>query len=102
MVSVRRITPLDQQTVATIGSDLGGLPDSLAVLFPTGAGTRMSTDAVAKRLDLHITAAAASCPTLGAKNITPHTLRHYVDAWVMWRATVFPLVSASRGSAAAT
>ena len=76
MVSVRRITPLDQQTVATIGSDLGGLPDSLAVLFPTGAGTRMSTDAVAKRLDLHITAAAASCPTLGAKNITPHTLRH--------------------------
>lgn len=72
----RRITPLDQQTVATIGSYLGGLPNSLAVLFPTRAGTRMRTDAVAKRLDLHITAAAASCPTLGAKNTTPHTLRH--------------------------
>jgi len=36
----------------------------------------MSTDAVAHRLAQHVTAAAASCPTLGAKNVTPHTLRH--------------------------
>jgi len=72
----RRITPLDQQTVATTRRYLSGLPAGTTVLFPTRAGTRMSTDAVAKRLDLHVTAAAVSCPTLGVKTVTPHTLRH--------------------------
>jgi len=36
----------------------------------------MSTDAVARRLTQHVTAASASCPTLAVKNVTPHTLRH--------------------------
>jgi len=72
----RRMTPLDQQTVATTRRYLSGLPAGTPFLFPTRAGTRMSTDAVARRLDLHVTTAAVSCPTLNAKNVTPHTLRH--------------------------
>lgn len=36
----------------------------------------MSTDAVVRRLALHVTAAAVTCPTLATKNVTPHTLRH--------------------------
>jgi hypothetical protein len=33
--------------------------------------------------------AAQRCPTLAAKNVTPHVLRHYVDGWVMWPARCF-------------
>lgn len=72
----RRITPLDQQTVTTIRPYLAGLPAGTQFLFPTRTGTRMSTDAVARRLTQHVGTAATSCPTLGAKNVTPHTLRH--------------------------
>jgi hypothetical protein len=32
-------------------------------------------------------------PSLKEKNVTLHTLRHYVDAWVMWPAGVFPLLA---------
>lgn len=72
----RRITPLDQQTVTTIRPYLAGLPAGTQFLFPTRTGTRMSTDAVAQRLTQHVSTAATSCPSLGAKNVTPHTLRH--------------------------
>ena len=72
----RRITPLDQQTVTVMHQYLAGLPAASAVVFPTRTGTPMSTDAVARRLTQHVTTAAAPCPTLGAKNVTPHTLRH--------------------------
>lgn len=72
----RRTTPLDQQTVTTVRAYLAGLPDGTPFLFPTRTGTRMSTDAVARRLTQHVTAATTCCPTLAAKNVTPHTLRH--------------------------
>jgi site-specific recombinase XerD len=72
----RRITPLDQQTVTTIRRYLAGLPAGTQFLFPTRTGTRMSTDAVARRLTQHVSAAGTSCPTLDAKNVSPHTLRH--------------------------
>ena len=45
-------------------------------LFPTRTGTRMSRDAVAARLNQHTAAAAATCPSLAGKKITPHILRH--------------------------
>ena len=72
----RRITPLDRPTVTTMRRYLAGLATEPAVLFPTRGGTPMSADAVARRLSKHLAAAARSCPTLGAKNVTPHTLRH--------------------------
>jgi len=72
----RRITPLDRQTVRVMHRYLAGLPVTSTVMFPARTGTPMSTDAVAHRLTQHVTAAAASCPSLGTKNVTPHTLRH--------------------------
>ena len=45
-------------------------------VFATRTNTRLSRDAVAARLTLHATTAAASCPSLTGKTITPHVLRH--------------------------
>ncbi len=51
-----------------------GTPDQ--PLFPTRTGTRLSRDAVEHRLAIHLQAAANNCPSLNAKHITMHTLRH--------------------------
>jgi integrase len=39
---------------------------------------------------------------LGLPRLTAHGLRHYVDAWVMWPAGVFPLVAGASGPVRAT
>ncbi len=74
-----RITPLGHQTV-TVLHDLLTAPApttaSEGFVFTTRGGTRLSRDAVAVRLTLHASTAAASCPSLTAKTITPHVLRH--------------------------
>lgn len=44
--------------------------------FPTRTGTRMSRDAVEHRLSRHLEAARAACPSLRAKRVGMHTLRH--------------------------
>ncbi len=45
-------------------------------LFPTVTGGRLSRDAIERRLTRHLTAAADTCPSLRAKHVTMHTLRH--------------------------
>jgi integrase len=35
-------------------------------------------------------------------HFTPHQFRHYVDGWVMWPASVFPLLGLAPGSVPAT
>lgn len=45
-------------------------------LFATRAGGHLSTDAVKDLLDKHVRTATPHCPSLAAKRITPHTLRH--------------------------
>lgn len=45
-------------------------------VFPTHHGRRLSRDAVAHLVARHSAAATRSSPTLAAKTITPHTLRH--------------------------
>ncbi len=45
-------------------------------LFPTITGTRLSRDAIERRLAHHVTLATASCPSIGTKRVTTHTLRH--------------------------
>jgi integrase/recombinase XerD len=45
-------------------------------LFPTRTRTRLSRDAVERRLEIHLAAAGADCPSMTAKPITMHTLRH--------------------------
>ena len=72
-----RITPLTKPTAHALREWLrergGGPPDPV---FPTSRGLPLTRDAVARRLTLYRHVAAANCPTLHAKNVTPHVLRH--------------------------
>jgi site-specific recombinase XerD len=73
----QRITPLTTGTVAVLRAWLaerGGHPGQ--PLFPNRTGGRLSRDAVEHRLAKHTAAAAARCPSLKAKRVTAHTLRH--------------------------
>jgi integrase/recombinase XerD len=45
-------------------------------LFPTVTGSRLSRDAIERRLTHHLTVAADTCPSLRGKHVTTHTLRH--------------------------
>lgn len=45
-------------------------------LFPGPTGTRLSRDALERRLAKHLNTAAADCPYLAGKHVTMHTLRH--------------------------
>jgi len=45
-------------------------------LFPTRTGRRLSRDAVESRVATHAETAASRCPSLRAKKIHPHVLRH--------------------------
>jgi integrase/recombinase XerD len=45
-------------------------------LFPTTTGKRLSRDAIERRLARHLAVAGESCPSITAKHITMHTLRH--------------------------
>jgi integrase/recombinase XerD len=73
----QRITPLTRVTVTVLRAWLAerssqpGQP-----LFPNRTGGRLSRDAVERRLARHTAAAAARCPSVKAKEITAHTLRH--------------------------
>jgi site-specific recombinase XerD len=73
----QRITPLTRQTVAVLRAWLNersGQPGD--PLFPTRTGRPLSRDAIEHRIATHTTAATAACPSLAAKKITPHVLRH--------------------------
>jgi site-specific recombinase XerD len=73
----QRITPLTGSTVTVLKNwitERAGLP--AAPLFPTRAGTPMSRDALERRIAKHAATAAPSCPTLAAKKISPHVMRH--------------------------
>jgi len=72
-----RITPLLPDMAATLRAWLterGGQPDE--PLFPSRRGGALSTDAVEFMVAKYTAAAAARCPSISAKNVTPHTLRH--------------------------
>ncbi|CAG7618072.1 tyrosine-type recombinase/integrase [Rhodococcus opacus] len=72
-----RCTPLDKQTVnvlcdwLTEQSSAPGDP-----LFPTRRGHHMTRDAFQARLTKYQPLAAEACPSLAAKKIAPHILRH--------------------------
>jgi integrase/recombinase XerD len=73
----QRITPLTTATVRVLKSWLaerGGQPAD--PLFPARHGGALSRDAVERRLAVHTATAAATCPSLQDKNVSPHTLRH--------------------------
>ena len=45
-------------------------------LFPSSRGGRLSSDAVRFLLAKHVESAQAQCPSIAAKRVTPHVLRH--------------------------
>lgn len=72
-----RSVPLTANTVAVLRtwtSERAGL--AADPLFPTRTGRRLSPDAIQRRVTLHVNAAGNRCPSLAAKNVTPHVLRH--------------------------
>jgi site-specific recombinase XerD len=72
-----RATPLSREDVTSLTAwKAEQTPTGTDALFPTRGGARMSTDAVAQRLAVHVAAATGAAPTLNTKTITPHVLRH--------------------------
>ncbi len=72
-----RRTPLVPAIRAVLKAWLGersGAPTD--PLFPTITGPRLSRDAMERRLAHHVAIASSSCPTMGGKRVTMHTLRH--------------------------
>lgn len=72
-----RATPLTPAAAAVLRNWLaerGGTGTD--PLFPTRRGTRLSRDAVERLLAKHVAAAASTCPSIAAKHVTPHVLRH--------------------------
>lgn len=72
-----RITPLTRATVAVLRvwlAERAGEP--VDPLFPTSTGTPLSRDAVERRITRYAASAATACPSLRAKRISPHVLRH--------------------------
>jgi integrase/recombinase XerD len=72
-----RVAPLTRETVAILRAwtrELDENPGS--PLFPSRDGGHLSRDAVERRLATHVDAARNSCPSLWAKHITMHVLRH--------------------------
>jgi integrase/recombinase XerD len=72
-----RRTPLVPPTKTVLAAWLAERPaDPGDPLFPTITGSRLSRDAIERRLAHHVELATRSCPSLRAKRVTTHTLRH--------------------------
>ena len=73
----QRVTPLTRATVATMTAYLAerAVRPGTA-LFCGPHGQSLSRDALEHRLAKHISTAASGCPSLAAKHVTMHTLRH--------------------------
>jgi integrase/recombinase XerD len=95
-----RLTRAARQVLRVWLRELGGDPAS--PLFPSRNGGHLTRSAIWRLVVKHTSTARARCPSLAGKNITPHTLRHYVDGRVMWPAGVFPVAGGARGPVPAT
>lgn len=72
-----RILPLWKETQAALRAWLAVRPgDQGPELFLNRDGKRMSRDGFAYRLQLHVTKAAKTVPSITGKSVTPHVLRH--------------------------
>ena len=73
----QRAVPLSIVAEAVIASWLDERDgEPAAPLFPTRTGRRLSRDAVGRFVAKHAAVAAQRCPSLAAKNLHPHVLRH--------------------------
>jgi integrase/recombinase XerD len=73
----QRVTPLTKATVDNLKPYLAERDTRPGTaLFSGPQGRPLSRDALEHRLAKHLATAAASCPSLAAKHITMHSLRH--------------------------
>jgi len=73
----QRITPLTGATVTTMKAYLTERATRPGIaLFPGPTGRSLSRDALEHRLAKHLAVAAITCPSLAAKHVTMHSLRH--------------------------
>lgn len=73
----RRETPLSADTVRVLRAwmrERDGTDQE--PLLPSRLGGHLSSDAVQRLVAKHAASASRSCPSLAAKRVTPHTLRH--------------------------
>lgn len=71
-----RATPLRRDTAKLIGAWIGDRRGESDPLFPSIRGERLSRDALEHLVRKHCLTAARTCPSIGTKRVTPHTLRH--------------------------
>jgi integrase/recombinase XerD len=72
-----RATPLIASTVTVLKDWLTQQPGHEAnPLFPTTTGRHLSRDAIERRLAICVSKAPEHCPSITAKRVTAHTLRH--------------------------
>jgi integrase/recombinase XerD len=72
-----RSTPLKAETAKALHDWLHEREGAPAdPVFPARHGQPLSHDAISKLLAKHTTRAASHCPSLAAKRVTPHVLRH--------------------------
>lgn len=71
-----RATPLRRETAKLLAAWIGDDKDGSSPLFPSIRGERLSRDALEHLVRKHCLTAERSCPSIGAKRVTPHTLRH--------------------------
>lgn len=72
-----RAVPLTEQVETALRTWLAerrGQPDE--PVFATHTGHRLSSDAVQRRVALHTRTAAATCPSLQGRPLSPHVFRH--------------------------
>ena len=72
-----RCTPLRHDVVSLLTAWLREqCPDRAAYVFPSSRGGRLSADALQRLVTKHVAAAARACPSIAAKSVSPHVLRH--------------------------
>jgi site-specific recombinase XerD len=72
-----RVLPLWKETQAAIRAWLAARPGNAGPeLFLNRDGRQMTRDGFAYRLRQHVATAKGSAPSIGAKQVTPHVLRH--------------------------
>jgi integrase/recombinase XerD len=72
-----RIVPLWKHTAKQLRAWLAHIDHSPgAPVFPNRASTPLTRSGIEQRLRVAVTTAAQRCPSLAARRISPHTLRH--------------------------
>ena len=72
-----RCTPLRRDVTRVLTAWMReGPPEPEEPVFPSSRGGPITEDAVERRVAKHATSARQRCPSLAAKRVTPHTLRH--------------------------